>query len=440
MVSKHILLSLFASLLPLLIQAEKHCPLLGPSYPSPKHLNSNPTIAKASSTLNKILDQTIKTGNSSAGPFESTNTSFALEIWTAGDFNPLFSRYYSAPSLNQSKQGVKVVNADTVFRVGSVTKLLTVYTWLIKAGGMSLFNEPITKYIPEIKAAAAAKNATRNPIDYVSWEYITIGDLAAQTANIGREYSAYGDLAGALVTDGKIKAAAMNLPALGKGEVPICGGGGACTRAQFFEGFVNRHPIYAPSTAASYSNVEYMIFAYALENITGIPIQTLVESAIFSPLNLTGSSWSLPKDNSSSIIDPGTYDLPFGDETAADPTSHLGAPWEIRRLEIGPSKRVVDIYTKSGDLPGYSSLLLLIPDWDLGITLMAAGPAGTPDIAVLSGLIAAHFLPAVETAARNEAQENLAGSYSAANSTLILTTDPHHRSAPPGSRRRHLDT
>ncbi|CAG8954420.1 hypothetical protein HYFRA_00006047, partial [Hymenoscyphus fraxineus] len=434
-----------------------------PSYPSPKHLNSNPIIAKASSTLHQILDQTIKTGNSSAGPFESTNTSFALEIWTAGDFNPLFSRYYSAPSLNQAKQGVKVVNADTVFRVGSVTKLLTVYTWLIKAGGMSLFNEPITKYIPELKAAAAAKNATYNPIDYVSWEDITIGDLAAQTANIGREYSAYGDLAGALVMDGKMKATAMNLPVLGKGEVPICGGGGACTRAQFFEGFVNRHPIYAPSTAASYSNVEYMIFAYALENITGIPIQTLVESAIFSPLNLTGSSWSLPKDNSSSIIYPGTYDLSFGDETAAggaymtprnlsslgrsilrhqlispsltrhwmkpraftsDPTSHLGAPWEIRRLEIGPSKRLVDIYTKSGDLPGYSSLLLLIPDWDLGITLMAAGPTGTPDIAVLSGLIAEHFLPAVEVAARNEAQENLAGSYSTGNSTLVLTTDP----------------
>lgn len=108
----------------------------------------------------------------------------------------------------------------------------------------------------------------------------------------------------------------------------------------------------------------------------------------------------------------------------SDPTSHLGAPWEIRRLEIGASKRVVDVYTKSGDLPGYSSLLLLLPDWDLGITLVAAGPTGTPDIAVLSGLIAEHFLPAVEDSARNEANENLAGPYAAVNSTIVLTTDP----------------
>lgn len=109
-----------------------------------------------------------------------------------------------------------------------MTKLLTVYTWLIKAGGMSLFNEPITKYIPELKAAAEKQNATENPIDFVAWEDITIGDLAAQTANIGREYSSYGDLAGPLIPDGKKMAALMNLPTLEKSEVPICGGGGFC--------------------------------------------------------------------------------------------------------------------------------------------------------------------------------------------------------------------
>lgn len=192
-------------------------------------------------------------------------------------------------------------------------------------------------------------------------------------------------------------------------------------------------------------------------------MQKLVESALFEPLKLTGSSWDLPKSNSSAIITPLVYELPFGDETPAggaymtprnlsslgrsilrstlltpslvrkwmkpraftsDPTSHVGAPWEIRRLEIGANNRVVDVYTKSGDLPGYSSLLLLMPDWDLGITLIAAGPTGTPDIAVLSGLIAEHFLPAVEESARNEADGNIAGTYSAVNSTLVLTTSP----------------
>lgn len=109
-----------------------------------------------------------------------------------------------------------------------MTKLLTVYTWLVKAGGLSLFNEPITKYVPELKAAAAKQNATENPIDFVAWDDITIGDLAAQTANIGREYSSYGDLAGPLIPDGKKVATLMNLPTLAKSDIPICGGGGFC--------------------------------------------------------------------------------------------------------------------------------------------------------------------------------------------------------------------
>jgi hypothetical protein len=40
----------------------------------------------------------------------------------------------------------------------------------------------------------------------------------------------------------------------------------------------------------------------------------------------------------------------------------VGAPWEICRFQTALINRVVDLHTKSGDLLGYSSLLVLLPD------------------------------------------------------------------------------
>ena len=45
-------------------------------------------------------------------------------------------------------------------------------------------------------------------------------------------------------------------------------------------------------------------------------------------------------------------------------TSSVGAPWEIFRMKI--PRGVVDLYTKGGDIGVYSSLLVLVPDYDVG--------------------------------------------------------------------------
>ena len=63
----------------------------------------------------------------------------------------------------------------------------------------------------------------------------------------------------------------------------------------------------------------------------------------------------------------------------------------------------MDLYTKSGDLPGYSSVFVLIPDCDLGFSVMSArdptisGATGTTRLAVIvADIIADIFLPAVD--------------------------------------------
>jgi CubicO group peptidase (beta-lactamase class C family) len=62
-----------------------------------------------------------------------------------------------------------------------------------------------------------------------------------------------------------------------------------------------------------------LILSYALENMTGIDMPTMVQNSLFIPLNLSsGTSWMLPPaDNSTAIIpDGGAWGLSLGDETA----------------------------------------------------------------------------------------------------------------------------
>lgn len=69
------------------------------------------------------------------------------------------------------------------------------------------------------------------------------------------------------------------------------------------------------------------------------------------------------------------------------------------------------MYTKAGDLPGYASFLVLIPDWSIGFSVLAAGSNPNAMIILLSDAVADIVLPAVEAAAREQAETSYAGVY-----------------------------
>lgn len=100
--------------------------------------------------------------------------------------------------------------------------------------------------------------------------------------------------------------------------------------------------------------------------------------------------------------------------------SAVGAPWEIQRVQL-PSGRVVDLYTKNGVIGAYASYMILIPDYDVGFTILAAGVGTNAD--VLAGFVADAFLPALEEASRAQAARTYAGTYKSGASTFTLTTD-----------------
>lgn len=151
------------------------CPLDGPAFPSPSHLSESPLFSEAVSLFESYVTDE-KLG------LKANDTAWAVAIFSAKENKTLYERYHTPPI----DVGVNEVDGDSIFRLASLTKVLTVWTYLAELGDAS-FNEPITKYIPELARTNTTTNAIYDDIDKARWEDITIGDLASQAAGIARD-------------------------------------------------------------------------------------------------------------------------------------------------------------------------------------------------------------------------------------------------------------
>jgi CubicO group peptidase (beta-lactamase class C family) len=159
-----------------------NCPLEGPIFPKPQNLSTSATIQAAIKDLTAVF--AARDADNSTGGY--TN-SYSVQVFSTGDTGstPLFEHYHTAPNLASfNSTGVTQVDADTVYRMGSLTKVFTVYTFLVEAGDIH-FNSPITNYVPEL--AALVNNRSANAIKRVAWEDITIGELASHMAGIASD-------------------------------------------------------------------------------------------------------------------------------------------------------------------------------------------------------------------------------------------------------------
>lgn len=157
------------------------CPLQGPDFPQPTNLQDDASILSASQNLAQQLDALISSNSTNLDP----NTSFSVQWFSAENNQSLFEYHYTSASVAGSSSGVKNITADSVYRVGSISKLYTVYLVLVEAGD-AYFSRPITDFVPEL-AQAANDSAGMSDINATRWEDITIGALASQMAGIGRD-------------------------------------------------------------------------------------------------------------------------------------------------------------------------------------------------------------------------------------------------------------
>lgn len=166
-----------------------YCPLLGAVFPPPTALSSNSAFTAAKYSISTTLDTICRTGDGTGDSlFNPETNSVSLQIFSARDPNLFYYSHTAAPVRNAST-GVQVVDEDTVFRIGSCSKLWTVLLLLIEAGDAS-FSEPVVKYIPELGSAAEVAKEKGTKIDGVNavhWDEVTIGELASQLAGITRD-------------------------------------------------------------------------------------------------------------------------------------------------------------------------------------------------------------------------------------------------------------
>lgn len=165
-----------------LIDAIHLCPLLGPSWPAPTDLSKDATVQAALKNITKTINNASNAGNFSGA-------SLSLEVFDTSSSEALLTYGYTGKEINTTL-GVSKVDENTVFRIGSTSKMFPMLLLLIE-GGFNSLQDPISKYIPEIKVAAdeLLHNSTKrnDGIDYTKWNEVTVGELASHLAGIARD-------------------------------------------------------------------------------------------------------------------------------------------------------------------------------------------------------------------------------------------------------------
>jgi CubicO group peptidase (beta-lactamase class C family) len=207
-------------------------------------------------------------------------------------------------------------NADTVYRIGSITKMFTalMLEQLAESGKVHL-SDPVEKYFPEIKVAQG-RFADAPPI--------TLIQLATHTSGLGREPDNIETYVTGAVADWE-KTLIAALP--------------------------HTHYIYEPGTRFSYSNIGYAILGAALSRAAGEPYTEYVAKHIFQPLGMTHSAF---EQNAEMLPHLSKGYQVMGPKGAVDSETPQ------REHETGRGYKVPNgaIYTTIGDLARFASFLM----------------------------------------------------------------------------------
>lgn len=219
------------------------CPLLGQAFPPPRMLSRSSTWKKAiedfESNLKALLSQSTD--------LDAMTTSFSINIFSSHEKNLLYEYHHDAPGLKGSIAKGQKLNGDTMYRIASISKAMTLYTFLIETG-FKYFNEPVAKFVPEIEREIQRQGVNLDDTLVPQWREITVGSLASQLSGIGRgklpiiffancklsintPLDYYNDMAGRV---NQTVSTQFGLPALRDSEIPRCGQRGPhfdpCTR------------------------------------------------------------------------------------------------------------------------------------------------------------------------------------------------------------------
>jgi CubicO group peptidase (beta-lactamase class C family) len=370
------------------------------------------------------------------------DTSYAIKA-QIGD-TEIFSYDYTAPPYEADRPSVY----ETKFRIASVSKLYTVLAVVLSADQIG-WEDSIKQYVPELQGDV--------------WDDVKISALAGQTSGLGR-FGYVGDLG---VIPSFIPSQ-FGIPPVNE-TPPACDpfpGGRVCTYEEVIEMFNDPAELpHSPNSGPLYSNIAYNLLGLALEKVHGKSFEDVVKELIFDPLNLskstftpptddteaflpvpgdrwfvsdfanynpTGGIWSTPNDLMTFLRSILNHDLLSGPRTrwwlqprSLLPSLHqlVGAPWEILRPDDSEITyaRPIDIYTKSGGVDGYAGYGIVVPEYDLAVSINAAGNSSGRAVQAIMPIVMEALIPFADAHAREQAKANYAGTYTLPNSNNSIT-------------------
>ncbi|KAK7416738.1 hypothetical protein QQX98_005064 [Neonectria punicea] len=426
----------------------KACPPMGAVFPAPQAPSQNKAAKTAVSALKDALDE------QTSSLFEASALSVGVKSIHEND--PLFTYHFTPPNPGS---GAQKVGDNTMYRIASVSKMFTVLAALQNSD--IDMNASVLKYLPQLNETAAD-----DPVLSLDWEEITVGALAGHLSGLGT------DLAQDLGVVGSEAWVQMGLPEFSKKTGPTCSGLPGtipCTKEDLLDQVNHRPPVYSPYTNPVYSNIGIAMLALVVEAASNKTLHEVVTRDILDVVGMDHTSTGETPSSKDIFIPEGestwnaTLDVfdgaggfysslsdlqAFGEailnhkllspmETRrwmkpASSTSSwgymVGHPWEILRTDnVTSDGRLIDVYTKSGDLGLYHTLTGVVPDYDIVVTVLMAGTeasAGYASAIAFSAVIRG-LLPAIEAAGRDEAKTAYVGSYTqrSTNSSITLKMD-----------------
>ena len=457
-----------------------------PTYPTPIDLTSDESLVSASwKNLSSTFDGYLTENKDpiSKSLFGVENVTFSVGLFSLHD--PAATRlqyHYTAPEIANSKRGTNKVDEDTIYRIASVSKLITTF-----AGQLTLAKEdwdrPLSDIIPQLGDYARANADNLNPVYTIQWDQITPWSLATQLSGIPTVGYPGADLLVAYLrgvqadpASGPATLASYGLPLLEASALESLGSCASrtvrnmsdtfCSAPAGVKAVAGMPPNFLPWTTPAYSDLNFMLLGIAISNITGKELTAVYQDSVFDPLGMDSSYDTHPTGEAElarSVIS-GDFTTNFGAETgftapsggllstlkdlskfgigilnntllSADrtrkwmkPQTHtasmsdsIGAGWEIHRFVHPTSGRLTDMYTKLGDSGNYGAALCIIPQYDAGFTLLSAGNATSgrsSHTLVILDYVTNSILPALEAQAAEEAKINYVGTYVSTDESL----------------------
>lgn len=273
-----LLVAVFLLCKPVSAGLDGHCPPLGPVLPAPTNPSKSPEVQTAISQFETYF-------SSLASPF--SGSAISISVQSIHESDKLIDLHHTPP-IRQAGT-TNLVTGDTLYRLGSISKILTTLATL-RAG--IRMDDPITTYLPELRSIDAADGFS------VAWDDITVGSLASHMSGLGLDLmSDLGNIPNPWTS--------LGFPPLNANDTPGCQGIYSlppCPESELYRDFSKHHPVYEPFTTPMYSNLGIDFLGLAIERIFNTSYGEYIQESITSPLGLKNTNLTAPTSLSQAFV------------------------------------------------------------------------------------------------------------------------------------------